>query len=493
MKRNLTFGQKVGLGFGVIVAFILIISTVSIVALRSTVSNKDKVIEIQGRNLLGAERILVLSQQRVANLRGYILTREDEFLSDLKEVRAEFSNLIEDLRKNAETSEEKALLLKVEQAASEYQNAGDKVIESRRAEVSSIESPIAERMRKEVVPRYRELTSVTVAFAELQERRMQEKKLESTGLAVLSTQIVVGCGFFGLILAVIIAWILSRILKVQIGSAVLHIQSSSGQLEAAANQQTSGSKEQVTSMNEISTTTKELVSTARQISESAQHVAHIAENTASAARNGELTLQKAQEAIAAIKRQVDLIVSHMLDLGKKSQQIGGILEIINELAEQTNILSINATIEATGAGESGKRFSVVADEIRKLADRVASSTKEIRTLIDEIRAAVNTTVMATESGSKAVEAGTKQFSEVASSFQQIAGLVSTTTQATREIELSTKQQTTSVEQVNVAISNIAQSAKESEASSSQTLQTVSELTTLSRALAKLIQPKEQVG
>jgi methyl-accepting chemotaxis protein len=109
--------------------------------------------------------------------------------------------------------------------------------------------------------------------------------------------------------------------------------------------------------------------------------------------------------VSGIRRQVDLIVTHMLDLGKKSQQIGGILEIINELAEQTNILAINATIEASGAGDAGKRFAVVADEIRKLADRVGGSTKEIRVLIEEIRSAVNTTVMATEGGSKAVDLG----------------------------------------------------------------------------------------
>src|SRR2546422_228947 len=114
------------------------------------------------------------------------------------------------------------------------------------------------------------------------------------------------------------------------------------------------------------------------------------------ARAGGQTVQAAQESVGSIRRQVDLIVTHMLDLGKKSQQIGGILEIINELAEQTNILAINATIEAAGAGEAGKRFAVVADEIRKLADRVGGSTKEIRTLIEEIRAAVNSTVMATE-------------------------------------------------------------------------------------------------
>jgi methyl-accepting chemotaxis protein len=90
-------------------------------------------------------------------------------------------------------------------------------------------------------------------------------------------------------------------------------------------------------------------------------VAHIAEDTAQAASAGDLTVAKTQDSIAAIRQQVDVIVSHMLDLGKKSQQIGGIVDVINELSEQTNILSINATIEAAGAGEAGKRFAVVGD------------------------------------------------------------------------------------------------------------------------------------
>ena len=142
----------------------------------------------------------------------------------------------------------------------------------------------------------------------------------------------------------------------------------------------------------------------------------------------------------------------MLELGKKSQQIGGILEIINELAEQTNILAINATIEAAGAGETGKRFAVVADEIRKLADRVGGSTKEIRGLVDDIRAAVNTTVMATEGGIEGRRRRRRGSSaRWRRSFKQIAGLVATTTDAAKEIELSTKQQATAVEQVNVAV------------------------------------------
>jgi methyl-accepting chemotaxis protein len=179
----------------------------------------------------------------------------------------------------------------------------------------------------------------------------------------------------------------------------------------------------------------------------------------------------------------------MGELGKKSQQIGGVLEIINELAEQTNILAINATIEAAGAGEAGKRFAVVADEIRKLADRVGGSTKEIRGLVDDVRASVNTTVMATEGGSKAVDLGTRQFAEVTTAFKQIAGLVTTTTEAAREIELSTKQQATAVEQVTVAMADVSQAAKEAEVSSTQTLQTSSQLTSLSRELARVIRPQ----
>jgi methyl-accepting chemotaxis protein len=282
-------------------------------------------------------------------------------------------------------------------------------------------------------------------------------------------------------------YVITRSLNHQLGSAVASIRSSSQELQAAATQQASGSREQSSATSEVSTTIRELLATSRQIAESAQRVARIAEETAGGARTGDQTVQRAQEAISSIKRQVDLIVGHMLDLGKKSQQAGGILEIINELAEQTNILAINASIEAAGAGESGKRFAVVADEIRKLADRVGGSTKEIRTLIDDIRAAVNTTVMATESGTKAVDAGTRQFGEVTTSFRQIAGLVGTTTEAAREIELSTKQQATAVEQVNVAISNAAQATKENEAISNQTLQTATQLADLSRDLVRLIQ------
>ena len=310
---------------------------------------------------------------------------------------------------------------------------------------------------------------------------------DSTNKAYVAENIILTFTLLAALAAAILAYFLGRALSAQIGSAVTHVQSSSAELQSAASQQASGVREQLTSVSEINTTISELMATSRQIADSARRVSQIAEQTTSAARSGDGIVDRANTSIVGIRRQVDLVVGHMLELGKKSQQIGSVLDIVTELAEQTNILSINATIEAAGAGESGKRFSVVADEIRKLADRVAGAAKEIRSLIDDVRSSVNTTVMATETGSKAVDTGTSQFDDVATQFREIARLVATTTEAAREIELSTQQQATAVEQVNLAMATVTQATRETEASAGQTIQTANELVTTSRNLLKLVQ------
>jgi methyl-accepting chemotaxis protein len=325
-------------------------------------------------------------------------------------------------------------------------------------------------------------------FVAREQRLLQQAQGESTINASRASTIVVSLAALAVLFAALTAFFLSGALSRQIGSAVQHVQSSSAELQTTANQQATGARESASAMNEVSTTMSELLVTSRQILESAQRVAHIAYETAGAARAGDETVAKMQEAIAAIRRQVDVIVSHMLDLGKKSQQIGSILDMINEFSEQTNILSINATIEAAGAGEAGKRFAVVGDEIRKLAERVGGSTKEIRGLVEEIRSAVNATVLATEGGSKAVDAGLRHFEEVTRGYKQIGALVVNTTEAAQEIELGTKQQMTAVEQVNSAVGSAAQAARETETSTSQTLQTATQLAHLSHDLSKVIQP-----
>lgn len=487
MGRSLTFGQRLALGFTLVVLLGVVSSAVAVYALQVVVREKDRVIEMHGNTLIHAERLYTEASRAVAANRGFVISNDTSYLDERAEAHKRFGETIVALRELVETAEERQELDEIAQAFQAQAAAGTRIIELRKNNTPMEE--IARQFSESIGPVHRRLAGLIAEFITTETRQRDDAKKEASERADRVGNVMIWLAVAGVVLAALVAIALSRGLSRQIGSAVHHIQSSSAELQAAANQQTAGSREQVAAMNEISTTIKELLATSRQITDSAQRVARIAEDTTGAARRGDQTVQRSQETVGAIRQQVDQIVSHMLDLGRKSQQIGGILDIINELAEQTNILSINATIEAAGAGEAGRRFSVVADEIRKLADRVGGSTKEIRGLIDEIRAAVNTTVMATESGSKAVDAGARQFGEVTAAFRQIVELLATTTEASREIELSTKQQTTAVEQVNIAVANVAQAARESETSSSQVLQTVTELTALSRDLSRLIQPQ----
>lgn len=487
MARSWTFGQKVGAGFAAMVALVLLIAGGCIYALKSVSENKDRVIAVDARNLVLAGNLRVAAEWKASALRGYLLLRDEENLRTHRRVRTDLLEVLRSLRAQDLDSEGKRLVDEIQRTEEAHQAICDQVITQRQGDGTAESTGRA--FQERVLPKMQAMREQITTFVNHEERLLEQGSRDATASGNRATTVLIGVALLAALLAIGIALVLTRTLGRQIGSAVQHVQSSSSELQTAANQQASGAKEQATAMNEITTTISELLATSRQIAESAQRVAHIAEDTAKSARNGEQTVAKTNDSIGGIKRQVDLIVTHMLDLGKKSQQIGGILEIINELAEQTNILAINATIEAAGAGETGKRFAVVADEIRKLADRVGGSTKEIRGLIDEIRAAVNTTVMTTEGGTKAVDAGARQFADVATALKQIASLVGTTTEAAREIELSTKQQSTAVEQVNIAVANVAQATRESEASSSQTFQTASQLTTLSRDLLRLIQPQ----
>jgi len=487
MAPSWTFGRKLGAGLALTAALTIVIGAVAVQSLRTVVVAKDRVITVNARRLLDAERLRTAREQKGSAVRGFLVTRQERFVAEVQQARDEFKAILERLVAELGPGEDRRPLDGVERAEAAHQEAAERLIAMRRTDAPL--DAVSRAFDELLDPRRTQLDAAIADYVAHEERQRDEARAaasDAAAAAALTVQLIAGAV---VLFAIAIAVVLTRTLGRQIGGAVSRVQSSSAELQAAATQQATGSKEQATAMSEITTTISELLATSRQIAESARRVAQIADQTAQAARSGEGTVEKAHESVATIRRQVDLVVGHMLELGGKSQQIGSVVDIVSELAEQTNILAINATIEAAGAGEAGKRFAVVADEIRKLADRVAGSAKEIRGLVEDVRASVNTTVMATESGSKAVDAGSRHFAEVASAFKQIAGLVSTTTDAAREIELSTQQQTTAVEQVNLAVTSVAQATRETEVSSDQTLQTARQLSGLSRELLRLVKPE----
>jgi methyl-accepting chemotaxis protein len=487
MNTNWTFGRRLAAGFGFAIAVLIAIATVSYRTTNDLIENERLVNHThQVRTTLA--NLLSLLTDAETGQRGFIITGEATYLAPYEQALQDIRQTFQTAQKlTSDNPDQQRRLAAISPLIDSRLALLRRGIDQRRAggfEAGQKATSSGEGL--EDMQRLRAL----VDEADSEEMSLLDQRAAEAQASANFAQTVNLWGSIGAIIAVmLIAFYITRSLTHMIGSAVGQVQSSSAELQAAATQQATGAKEQATATSEITTTISELLATSRQIAESARRVAEISEKTVEGARSGQKTVDSTQDSISGIRQQVDQIVGHMLELGKKSQEIGAVLDIVSELAEQTNILAINATIEAAGANEFGKRFAVVADEIRKLADRVAGSAKEIRSLVEDVRAAVNTTVMATETGSKAVDAGSRQFSDLARAFEQISNLVSTTTEAAREIELSTKQQSSAVEQVNSAITNVAQASKETEASSAQTLQTSSQLTMLSKDLLRMIRPQ----
>jgi methyl-accepting chemotaxis protein len=484
MMAGRTYGGKLAIGVAVTVLLTLLTIVTSVVGLAFVVSSKDAAIASATDDLTGAENLSRTMEMRIADYRAFLLNKSDENARLTEEHHQTFRQLLDGLRQGITDGAAKAKLEEIADLDDKHAAATAEMMAGRR---TTDDIPAIDRLNDtKVVPVRKPLQEALADLIELVRADVAADRQASSTRATQAIFLVIGLGVLTTISAVLVALRLSRDLKREVGAAVGHIQSSSAQLEAAAAQQVNGGRDQASAMSEITTTISELLITSRQIADSAQRVSKIAEDTEAAARAGDATIDQTRASIATIRSQVDQIVQHMLALGEKSQQIGLVVDLVSELAEQTNILAINATIEASGAGEWGRRFAVVAEEIRKLADRTAGSAKEIRVLIEDVRGAVNTTVMATEIGAKAVDTGARQFDDATNSFREIVQLVSTTNDATREIELSTKQQTTAVEQVNVAASDTARVSRETEASAVQTRQTAAHLSTLSSDLLEMV-------
>jgi methyl-accepting chemotaxis protein len=258
------------------------------------------------------------------------------------------------------------------------------------------------------------------------------------------------------------------------------LQQSSNDILSATEQQASGSAEQAASISETTATMEELASTYRQIAENADQVVSMAEASLNNAESGQQAVMNTLSAMESIKTRTQSSANKILALGERSQQIGQVLSIINSIADQTKILALNAAIEAARAGEAGKGFSVVAIEIRKLAESVVDSTSEIGAIMSEIQTAANELVMSTEQEMKQVQGGVDLANATGESLDQILEMVEQTTIAAKEISAATQQQKSATDQVVKAMREVAAVAQQTAAGSRQVAESAEALSGMAR-------------
>ncbi len=250
---------------------------------------------------------------------------------------------------------------------------------------------------------------------------------------------------------------------------------SASEILSATEQQASGAAEQAASISQTTATMEELAATYRQIADNANQVVSMAEASLGSAESGQHAVMNTLAAMEEIKTHSQSSANRILTLSERSQQIGQVLTIINSIADQTKILALNAAIEAARAGDAGKGFSVVAVEIRKLAESVVDSTAEISTIMTEIQCAANDLVIATEQELAQVQGGVELAHATGDNLGQILETVERTTIAAKEISAATQQQKSATDQVVKAMREVAAVAQQTAAGGRQVASTAEQL------------------
>jgi methyl-accepting chemotaxis protein len=274
---------------------------------------------------------------------------------------------------------------------------------------------------------------------------------------------------------------LSTILD-EVREAARQVSASAGDMSGAMEHTAGGAQAQSRDAVGVSRAMEELSQSMRRVAEDAEASATAAKDTLDAATKGEQSVRSSLAGMQRIRGEVQGISKKVKSLADRSLEVSEIVGMIEEIASQTNLLAVNAAIEAAGAGEAGVRFAVVADEVRKLAERSAKATKDIVALIKSIQTETQEAVAAMEEGTKEVEAGHKVTVEAGDSLHAIGEISQKSAALAQDISRATQEQVHAVESAAVAVQSIAGVAVETEKAVVETRKTTDQLVRLAEEL-----------
>jgi methyl-accepting chemotaxis protein len=273
----------------------------------------------------------------------------------------------------------------------------------------------------------------------------------------------------------------------QVREAAGELGSAGTEILAATTQQASGANEQSAAIAQTTTTVDEVKVIAEQSMKRSQEVADVSARTVQVARTGQQAVQETIASMAQIKERVEGIAENILALSEQTQQIGEIIATVNDIAAQSNMLALNASVEAARAGEHGKGFSVVAVEVRNLAEQSRQATAQVKAILSDIQRATNASVMATEEGTKGVDVGVRLAGEAREAIGRLSAAIEESAQAALQMVAGGQQQASGIEQIALAMANINQATVQSLASTRQAEQTAQNLNELARNLSQAVE------
>ena len=343
-----------------------------------------------------------------------------------------------------------------------------------------------ETVTASVLPLAQQIASLAQSYKDDQ---LEEQAALLEGLDGMSNTMWIGMSilaFVAIVAAIAIAVLLARSIVKQLRKAVTDLGSSASELLAVSAQVAAGAAQTAASATETTATVEEVKQTALLAHEKATQVAENSRHLSELADAGRGTVEETISGFDRIATQMSVMAETINRLGEQTQTVGDIITTVNDLAEQSNLLSVNASIEAAKAGDQGKGFSVVAQEVKSLAEQSKQAVAQVRTILGEIQKASTLAVQAAEQGRQTVDVGRQQSLASGDSVQVITETANDAAQSAAQISASSRQQLAGMEQISQAIENINQAGLQSATGTRQVEQEVRQLQDLAVRLRRLI-------
>lgn len=272
----------------------------------------------------------------------------------------------------------------------------------------------------------------------------------------------------------------------RIGETANQLAAATAQIAAASKEQASASQQQASAVYETLTAADQVGHTSEQVASRAKSVAESARKSDEIGSHGRQAIDQALSTMGRAKEKSDSIAESILALAEQTQSVGEILSAIDEIAEQTHVLSLNAAIEAARAGEHGRGFSIVAAEVRGLAQQAKNSTVQVRRILGEVQRMANRAVLNTEEGTRSMGAAVQAANEAGGTIRTLVDAISEWSRTANQIAQGAGQQVTGLNQINQAIKSISDATNQNLTSTRQTEEAATHLGRMGTKLRDLV-------